>query len=90
MTDPRLTKLADILVNYATRVKPGDKLLIEDFGVNTALVCELVSACYRAGGTPEVQLHDQKVDRALQMGATKEGLEWLAGIDGRRMSDCAA
>lgn len=90
MTDPRLTKLADILINYATRIQPGDKLLIEDFGINTALACELVKACYQAGGIPEVQLHDHKVDRALQMGATQEGLQWRASVDGKRMSDCAA
>lgn len=90
MKDPRIQKLADILVNYATRVQPGEKLLIEDFGVNTGLVEALVRACYAAGGIPEVELHDLKVDRALQMGATPESTAWLADLDARRMRDCAA
>lgn len=90
MKDPRILKLADILVNHATRVQRGEKLLIEDFGINTELVTALVAACYKAGGIPEVKLHDLQVDRALQMGASREGVDWVAGLDARRMGDCAA
>lgn len=90
MKDPRIDKLADILVTYATGIKPGEKVLIEDFGINRELVCSLVARVYEAGGIPDVKLHDLEIDRALQMGYSQAGLDWLAGLDGKRMSDCAA
>lgn len=90
MKDPRITKLADILVNYSTAVKPGEKILIEDRGINRELVVALVKAVYAAGGIPAVSLMDGEVDRALMQGYTKEQLDWYAEMDSRRMSDCAA
>lgn len=90
MKDPRITKLADILVNYATRLQPGEKLLIEDFGINRELVSAVVAAAYQAGGIPEVKLHDHQVDRALQLGYSEAGIDWVAGLDARRMRDCQA
>src|SRR5689334_3863199 len=33
MVDPRLTKLADVLVNYSTAVQQGENVLIEAFGI---------------------------------------------------------
>ena len=79
MKDPRILKLADILVNHATRVQRGEKLLIEDFGINTELVTALVAACYQAGGIPEVKLHDLQVDRALQIGDGSHDIHANAG-----------
>ena len=90
MKDPRIEKLADILVNYATRLQPGEKLLLEDRGINRELAVAIVNKAYQAGGLPVVQLYDAQVDRALMRGYTKEQLDWLAGLDARRMSDCAA
>ena len=33
MKDPRYTKLANLLVNHSTQVKPGEKVLIEAFDI---------------------------------------------------------
>ena len=90
MKDPRIDKLADILVNYATRLQPGEKLLLEDRGINRELAVAIINKAYQAGGLPAVQLYDAQVDRALMQGYTKEQLEWLTSLDARRMSDCAA
>ena len=90
MKDPRIDKLADILVNYATRLQPGEKLLLEDRGINRELAVAIINKAYQAGGLPAVQLYDAQVDRALMQGYTKEQLDWLAGLDAKRMSDCAA
>ncbi len=90
MKDPRIDKLADILVNYATRLQPGEKLLLEDRGINRELAVAIINKAYQAGGLPAVQLYDAQVDRALMQGYTKEQLDWLAGLDTKRMSDCAA
>ena len=90
MKDPRILKLADILVNYSTRVQKGEKILIDDRGMNRELVVALIKAVYAAGGIPAVSLMDGEVERALMQGYTKEQLDWYAGMDARRMSDCAA
>ena len=90
MKDPRILKLADILVNYSTRVQKGEKILIDDRGMNRELVVALIKAVYAAGGIPAVSLMDGEVERALMQGYTKEQLDWYAGMDAKRMSDCAA
>ena len=33
MTDPRIERLADLLVNYSCAVKPGENLLLEAIDV---------------------------------------------------------
>lgn len=52
MTDPRITKLARLLVDYCVAVQPGDKVLLS----GTALSLPLMTATYeeiiRAGGLP--------------------------------------
>ena len=76
MKDPRITKLADILINYSTRLQKGEKILIDDRGMNRQLVVALVKAAYAAGGIPVVSLMDGEVERALMQGYSKEQLEW--------------
>lgn len=65
MADPRLAKLADILVNYSVAVKPGDLVLINGSGSSeTAIV-----ACYRAallaGGQPWVRMLPEDCEEIL-------------------------
>ena len=50
MRDPRIAKLAHLLVNYSCRVKKGDKVLIEVFDAGHELARALVSEVYAAGG----------------------------------------
>jgi aminopeptidase len=56
MTDPRVLRLADLLVNYSTSVQPGHKVVI--FG--EPLAAPLISAVYErvllAGGHPVLNL----------------------------------
>ena len=54
MTDPRLAKLADVLVNYSTGVKPGDLVRLSGPAVGRPLLVELYRAVIRAGGNPFV------------------------------------
>ena len=42
MTDPRINKLADVLIGYACAVKPGEKILIEAIDVPYAFTNALV------------------------------------------------
>ena len=54
MKDPRLEKLADMLVNYSVAVMPGQKVLIECSVQAEPLVKEVYKKVLQAGGYPLV------------------------------------
>jgi aminopeptidase len=90
MVDPRFTKLADVLVNYSTRVEKGENVLIEAFGIDTPLVKEIVKAVHKAGGHPFVNLRDHSVIRAMIMDATEEQMKTWAEFDKMQMEKMQA
>lgn len=56
MSDPRLPKLADLLVNYSARVRKGDLVKITGSAVCEPLLAEVFRAVLRAGGNPYISL----------------------------------
>ena len=90
MTDQRLKKLAENLVNYSCAVKPGEKVLIEMFDCDDVLAEELIQAVYRAGGIPFVDVIRPKIQRAWLMNATKEQIEAQTRWDVARMGEMDA
>lgn len=56
MRDPRLDKLADVLVNYSTAVRPDDLVRISGPPVTRPLVVALYRAVLAAGGHPHVEM----------------------------------
>jgi aminopeptidase len=85
MKDPRAARLADILVGYSTKVKPGDKVLLEMFDLDDAVVNELIARVYEAGGLPFVTLKHNSVLRALFLGATEEQMKLAGSWERERM-----
>ncbi|WP_018132639.1 aminopeptidase [Effusibacillus pohliae] len=90
MVDPRLTKLADVLVNYSCNVQKGEHVLIEAFNIDTPLVNELVKMVHRAGGYPHVNLRDSTVIRRLLMEGTEEQIRTWAECDTFQMEKMQA
>ena len=90
MIDPRMTKLADVLINYSTSLQPGEKILIEAIDAPHAMTCELVRAARAAGGDPLVTLKSNVVQRALLMHGSREQMELIAETEAHRMSHVAA
>jgi len=86
LKDPRIAQLAKNLINYSIQLKPGEKVLIENFGLQKELVTELVKEAYLAGGYPFVSLKDHQVDRALIMGAQEEQFNMIADFEAHVMS----
>jgi aminopeptidase len=66
MTDPRIENLARILVNYSTKVQPGDHVAIVGSPLAESLLKEIFRYSLRAGGHPYPFL----------------GMELLRGMDG--------
>ena len=65
MPDARVTKLAQILVDHSTEVKPGDRIAIEATTVAEPLVSELYSLILERGGHPLVLLDLPDQDELL-------------------------
>ena len=55
MTDPRVSRLADVVVNYSTGVKEGDVVLIQGPELAEPLIVEIVRATVAAGALPHVR-----------------------------------
>jgi len=76
MTDPRYKKLADLLVNYSTELKQGDRILLDMIDVPDEFTVELIRAVRAAGAKPFVETRHTRVGR-----------EQLLGIDEKQASD---
>lgn len=85
MTDERIVKLANNLVNYSCSVRPGENVLIDVTGVDESMTEALVKAVYAAGGYPYVDLGEQRVTRALLNGTSQEHCRRWAEFDAFRM-----
>jgi aminopeptidase len=85
MADPRIEKLADLLINYSCAVKPGEKILIEAIDIPHAFTKALVQKAYEAGGLPFVTLKSNEIQRSLLMGANEEQWNLIADVERGRM-----
>lgn len=90
MLDPRLTRLAEVLVGYSTDVQTGENVLIEAFDIEPALINEVVKKVYERGGRPYVNLRSQTVMRTLLMRASEEQLKIWAEFDSHQMEKMQA
>jgi aminopeptidase len=81
MVDPRVQKLADILVNYSTAVQPGDWVLIMGHVLALPLVNEIAGLVLRAGGHPTVQLGADELDETRLREASDEQLRWISPVE---------
>ncbi|MFN8588144.1 MAG: aminopeptidase [Candidatus Eisenbacteria bacterium] len=68
MSDPRLAKLADLLVNYSARVRKGDLVKITGSALCEPLLAEVYRAVLRAGGHPYISmLSDQAAEDFVRL-----------------------
>ena len=66
MADKRLNKLAKLLVNYSTEVKPGDLVFVSADEVCTPWATEVIKEATKAGAYVEYKLSSQEV-REMQL-----------------------
>jgi len=86
MTDPRINRLADLLINHSTRLRPGEHILIEGFDIPEAMILALVKSSRKAGGHPHVEIRSNRVMRAMNESAGDDNLKVWADYDRHRMS----
>lgn len=85
MLDPRITKLADLLINYSCALKPGENILIEAIDVPHAFTKALVRAAAAVGGRPLVLLKSPEINRALALAGSEEQMSIIADIEQAQM-----
>ncbi len=90
MIDPRMTKLAEVLIKYSTALKKGEKILIEAIDIPIEMTCELIRVAREAGGDPLVTLKSNRVNRALMMNGSKEQMALWAETEALRMGNVDA
>jgi aminopeptidase len=81
MSDPRLDKLAEILVHYSTEVQPGHWVLIRGHVLALPLVNAVARLVVRAGGNPTVLLTSDELEETLLREASEAQLGWVSPID---------
>jgi aminopeptidase len=85
MTDPRMTRLAEVLLNYSCAVKPGEKVLIDLIDVPTEFGVECVRVARAAGAHPLADIKSVTLNRALMLHGSREQWELIANVERRRM-----
>ena len=90
MKDPRIDVLAHNLINYSLKLQQGEKVLIENFGLQRYLVKALVREAYNAGAYPFVSLKDHQINRELLLGAQEEQFEMMATFETNVMKEMDA
>lgn len=86
MIDPRWHQLADILVNYSTGVKKGERVLITMMETETFPLAKAVyAAAVKAGGLPFVEFQSAYLERDLLKLGNSEQLDWVCEMQAQGM-----
>ena len=85
MHDLRFDRLAKLLVEYSTRLKRNEKVLIEAFDVPDEMAIALIRAARKAGAIPFVQVQRAQISRELALGASDRQLNLAAKHELARM-----
>jgi aminopeptidase len=91
MKDPRIERLAHVLLHHSCRIQAGQKLLIEAIDLpDPALVCRLVEVASEAGATPVVIVKNNAIQRALYRTATAHSMQLAGDVEAGLMKQMDA
>jgi len=85
MSDPRFTKLADLLINYSTCLQAGEHILIEAIDMPREMIVAIIKAAAAVGGHPHVAIRDTQIMRAMLWEASDTQFEIWSEYDLERM-----
>ena len=78
MKDPRLVRLADVLVNYSVEVRPGDWVIIQGDLLTAPMVEEIYRLVLEAGGHPNTLFGATGLSEIFYQTASEEQLTWIS------------
>lgn len=80
--DKRWKRLGDLLVNYSTGVRPGERVMIAMSEVETYPLAQAVyEAAVKAGAYPQVQFLSEALRHALMKYGNDEQIRWIPEIE---------
>ena len=80
MTDPRLARLGELVVNYSLGLQPGKVVRIDAPPAAAPLAVEVYRAALAAGGHPYVDLQLERLPELLLAEASDEQLDYVSPI----------
>lgn len=83
--DQRYDRLAAVLTRHSTRLKAGEKVLIDAYDIPEQMVIALIRAARAAKAIPFVQTHNARIGREMALGASEEQLKISAEVELARM-----
>jgi aminopeptidase len=81
MSDPRVAKLGELLVNYSLELQPGQLLRIDAPTVASPLVAEAYRHALRAGGYPRTRIDVEGLDLIAVAESSDEQLVFVSDIE---------
>jgi len=78
MSDPRIKKLAELLVNYSAKVQPGEWVFINSHIIAEPLANEVLRAVLEAGGLPQVIMTSDDISETSLKYSNQEQLTWIS------------
>ncbi len=79
--DPRIEKLADLLVSYSVSVKPGDLVLVRVMPASERAGLAVYRQVLVAGGYPVMQIVSEEASEVFYKYASDEQLDWLNPLE---------
>ncbi len=80
--DKRWRTLGDILINYSTKVQPGERVMIAMVEPDTyPLVLAVYEAAVKAGAFPQVQFLSETLRHAVMRHGNQEQISWVPEIE---------
>ena len=85
MTDPRCTKLAKVLVGHSTKLKKGERVLLDMVDVPDEFAVELMRAVRAVGAIPLIEVRHTRVNREILRGIDKQQAALVRDVELFRM-----
>jgi aminopeptidase len=86
MIDPRVRRLAQLLIQHSTELQKGEHVLIELFDAPDAIGQALIEEARAVGGNPHLAIRSNRLMRALNEDASEDNLKVWAAYDLDRMT----
>jgi len=90
MSDPRYDSLAKVLTTHSTKLRAGERVLIDVSETPEDFVIALIRAARAAKAEPFVVMHSNRISRELAQGITATQAETMAAIDLARLKKVQA
>jgi len=85
MTDPRFAKLAQLLIEYSTALKKGERVLLDMIDVPDEFSIELIRAARKAGAIPLIETRHTKISREIILGTDPKHAAMVRDVEMFRM-----